>query len=101
LSKTVILEEQPKIENLTIEQLSNEAMKNSVQITKYTPNVVEIKVQSSHPGLLFLSDNYYPGWNVYVNGKKTKIYRANYSFRAVEVPKGKSTVIFTYENWYF
>ncbi len=31
-----------------------------------------------------------------MDGKETKIYRANLAFRAVEVPKGKHTVVFKY-----
>lgn len=98
LSKVIILEESL---SLTMQPFNHKSMKNTVQIAKYTPNEVEIEIQSTHPGLLFLSDNYYPGWNAYANGNKTKIYRANYTFRAVEVPAGKSTVRFAYENWYF
>jgi uncharacterized membrane protein YfhO len=45
---------------------------------------------------LFLSDAYYPGWNAYVDGVKTEIYRANYAFRAVHLPAGRHTVEFVY-----
>ena len=31
-----------------------------------------------------------------MDGKETKIYRANLAFRAIEVPKGKHTVVFKY-----
>lgn len=67
------------------------------QIQSYTPNEVIIKVKSSAPALLFLSDNYYPGWSAKVNGKETKILRADYTFRAVVVPAGESTVLFSFE----
>lgn len=42
-------------------------------------------------------ENYYPGWKAYVDGKKTKIYRANYTFRAVVIPKGTHAIKFSYE----
>ncbi len=73
----------------------------SAEITRYTPNVVDISVNTSVEAFLFLSDNYYPGWVAKVSGKKEKIYRADYTFRAVVVPGGKSKVEFTYENWHF
>lgn len=38
--------------------------------------------------LYFVSDTYYPGWKAYVNGIETKIYQADFAFRAIEVPKG-------------
>lgn len=53
-------------------------------------------VTSSSPGMFYLSDTYYPGWRATVNGTETKIYRANYDFRAVPVPAGKSTVVMVY-----
>lgn len=47
--------------------------------------------------LYFRSDTYYPGWKAYVNGKETKIYRANYNFRAIITPSGENEVIMKYE----
>ena len=53
-------------------------------------------VTADKPGLLFLSDNYYPGWKAYVNGKETSVFIADYTFMAIPVPKGESTVVFVY-----
>ena len=44
-----------------------------------------------------VSDNYYPGWKAYIDGKETKIYRANYTFRAIVLPKGNHQIRFSYE----
>ncbi len=73
----------------------------SAEIRSYTPNKILISTTTSEPALLFLADNYYPGWKAKVNGSIAKIFRADYTFRAVLVPKGTSTVELTYENWYF
>ncbi len=54
-------------------------------------------VNSAAPGLLFVSDQYYPGWRAYVRGKETRILRADYDFRAVPVPEGVSAVRMVYE----
>lgn len=67
-----------------------------VEVKKYSPNEVVLRTNAESHMLLFLSDNYYPGWRVSVDGKDGKIYRANYSFRAVPVQKGNHTVIFSY-----
>ena len=40
-----------------------------------------------------LSDAYYPGWNIYINGKKGKIDPANLAFKGFELPPGKSVVV--------
>ena len=69
----------------------------SAEITSYFPNEVHINASSDKVALLVLTDNYYPGWNVYVNGKKGEILRTDYTFRGVIIPIGKSSVVFKYE----
>lgn len=69
----------------------------NAQIISYTPNRVLIQAKTTTPALLFLSDNFYPNWKVKVNGREEKIYRADYTFRAVIVPQGKSTVEFLFD----
>jgi hypothetical protein len=66
-------------------------------ITQYSPNTVEIATDTNKTGLLFLSDNYYPGWQATIDGKPESILLADYSFRAVEVTSGKHVVKFSYE----
>ncbi len=50
---------------------------------EYSPNRITLYVYNKTPGWLFLSDTYYPGWKVYINGKKGNILKADYTFRAV------------------
>lgn len=91
---TLILEEKPSFESGIGNQKSGIG---SAEIISYTPNLVQIKTQTNSPALLFVSDNYYLGWKAYINGKETRIYRADYTFRAITVPKGESEVIFKFE----
>jgi len=67
-----------------------------VHIERYSPEQVCIQVEMAENGFLFLSDAHYPGWQAFVDGEETKIYRANYAFRSVYLPKGKHLVQFTY-----
>ena len=41
---------------------------------------------------LVLTENYYSGWRVYVNGSEKNIIRVNYNLRGVVVPQGESMV---------
>ena len=66
-------------------------------IIEYEANSLTIQSNASCGGLLFISDNYYPGWKAYVDGTETEIYRADYSFRAVPIGKGSHTIIFRYD----
>lgn len=68
----------------------------AVKLLKYEPQRVTFSVNSNKNMLLVLSDTYFPGWIADIDGKRTKIYRANYTFRAVEVPRGAHTVTFAY-----
>lgn len=92
LHSTVILE---KPFSLLTEDLGAQG-EESASISAYEANRVTITVYAKSPGVLFLSDTYYPGWEAYVDGKKTPIYRANYAFRAVPVRQGQHTVTFLY-----
>jgi len=86
LRETVVLEKKPY-------GITNKGI-GSAKIISLTPNKVEIEVETSTPAILFYSDNYYPSWEAEVNGQKTEILRANYTFKAVLVPAGKSLVKF-------
>jgi hypothetical protein len=60
-------------------------------------NRLTLRVKTGENGFLVLSDTYYPGWKVYVDGEKKKIYRANYTFRAVPLHPGTHQVEFVYD----
>jgi hypothetical protein len=55
------------------------------------------QAQLSAPGLLVLSDIYYPGWNAYVDGEQRPLYATNVAMRGVFLPEGNHTVEFRYE----
>ncbi|GAB4538029.1 MAG: hypothetical protein Fur0020_06810 [Thermodesulfovibrionia bacterium] len=66
-----------------------------VIIKRYSPNRVEIDVDTKG-GILVLSDLYYPGWKVKVNGKEGRIIRVFGLLRGVVIPEGRLEVIFIY-----
>jgi hypothetical protein len=65
-------------------------------IVAYAPERVEIEVQAGRPGLLVLSDSFFPGWRAWVDDVETEILRANGLFRAVAVSAGSHRVRFEY-----
>jgi hypothetical protein len=67
------------------------------RIISYENQSVVIQAALRSPGILVLTDSYYPGWKAYVNDKEVKIYRANLLFRAVSLPAGDHVVRFRYE----
>lgn len=57
---------------------------------------IEAKVK--HPCLLTLYQKEYTGWEVSINGKGVPIFKSNLNFMTVELPAGKSSVVFNYRN---
>lgn len=96
LKTTVFLEKEPSVPSSDCAAFDP----THVDILKYQPTVVLMRVKAPCDGLLVLSDAFYPAWEGYVNQVKKEILRANYAFRAIEVPKGESDVTFIYEDWY-
>lgn len=75
----------------------------TIQLTSYAPNKLEYKTSAANEQLAVFSEIYYPkGWNVYIDGNKTDLLRADYILRAVIVPAGEHTVTFEYkpESYY-
>ncbi|MFQ5901874.1 MAG: YfhO family protein [Thermodesulfobacteriota bacterium] len=70
---------------------------DKVAITDYKSNSVQLKVNLDRPKILVLSDVYYPGWKVFVDGNERKIFKANYAFRALPLEPGSHDVDFIYD----
>lgn len=68
----------------------------TAEIREYLPNRIVVQVDAGAPGYLVLTDLWYPGWECTLDGKPIEVYRANFLFRAVEIPEGSSQVIFTF-----
>ncbi len=69
---------------------------SAVRITGYEPHRVEVEAEMDAPGLLILSDTYYPGWKVTVDGLPAELLRANYVLRGVYLPAGAHKVVFRF-----
>ncbi len=95
LRHIVILEEDPKFP--IIEDNTQLEQPEEVNMTLYEPTKIAASINSPRRALLFLSDNYYPGWKAYIDGVETKIFRADYTFRSIVVPAGLHTVVFEYK----
>lgn len=56
-----------------------------------------VEVSTEVPGLLILTEQYYPGWKAYVNGKETAIHPVDGIFRGVFLDAGVHSVQFKYQ----
>ena len=76
---------------------SKTSFRGAATIKLYENNKVQISARLSDPGILVLTDAFYPGWKAFVDGKEQKVLRANYFFRGVELPTGDHRVEFVYD----
>ncbi len=59
---------------------------------------LQLHVNTSHAGLLVVSDPFYPGWTAKVDGVPTPILRTNLAFRGVVLPAGEHTVAMAFRD---
>lgn len=75
---------------------SGEGLRPPVLRTVRGRDRVTIDVEDSPGGVLTLSDVYYPGWRVYVNGAERPLLRTYVAFRGVAIEPGRQTVEFVF-----
>ncbi|MHB8172918.1 MAG: YfhO family protein [Nitrospirota bacterium] len=63
------------------------------QVTKYTPDEMDIDVFAPANSFLVASEVWYPGWKAYVDGIRTHIYRSDYVLRGIPVSKGSHKLV--------
>lgn len=59
-------------------------------------NSITAKVSADDSTFINYSQNYYPGWKAYVDGKETELYMVNGLIQGIKVPGGKHTVTFRF-----
>lgn len=69
---------------------------SEARITEYSPNRISVEADMASSGFLVLSEIFYPGWQVSVDGEESTLYQANYIFRAVWLEPGTHNVEFVF-----
>lgn len=97
LRQLAVVENLPNNVSNSINQNTEKMPKVSGTTTRINSGKVKIVVETKYPGMLVLSEQYYPGWHAYVDGKETPIYAVDGILRGVFLSVGKHTVIFEYK----
>ncbi|MEM7586161.1 MAG: hypothetical protein AAF560_22410, partial [Acidobacteriota bacterium] len=82
-SSQILLEQTP-----TFQPVPNVEGDPEVVVEHFGRNRTLLALKAPRPGLVYLSESHFRGWQAALNGEPTDILRANYAFRAVEVPAG-------------
>ena len=72
-----------------------------VKVARYEPQRIELETRNERPGFLALSEVYYQGWEVLIDGRPAKVERANYALRGVAVPAGDHRIEFVFRSHSF
>ncbi|HFC12446.1 MAG TPA: hypothetical protein ENJ56_06340, partial [Anaerolineae bacterium] len=69
----------------------------SAEISHYAPEQIDLNVQMPQAGLLVLTEAFYPGWEVAVDGVSAEIEKVDGMFRGVFLPAGAHEVRFQFK----
>jgi hypothetical protein len=87
-----------RFENLLSSFMPDRTGPSEIKLTSYSPDLMKYSYSSPSGGLAVFSEIYYqPGWNAYIDGKKTPHFRADYVLRAMVVPAGDHEMEFRFE----
>ena len=67
-------------------------------LVKYETDRIIAKTNFPKTGFVVLSDQYYPGWEAFISGKRVPIYRTDGLLRGVMIPPGRHLLEFQYHN---
>jgi hypothetical protein len=76
-----------------------EALDGKTEILAYTPNRAVVRTTTAQDGFLCFLDNYEKFWTATLDGAPIDIARANFSFKAIPLPKGTHTVEWVYNPY--
>ncbi|NIA12539.1 MAG: YfhO family protein [Nitrospiraceae bacterium] len=66
------------------------------RILRHTTTHVAVEADADRDCVLVLADQYYPGWNAFVDGEPAAVFPVYHAFRGIALPAGKHLVEFKY-----
>ncbi len=71
---------------------------DSIRMTSYAPNELHYHYSASAPRTAIFSEIYYPhGWTATVDGSPLELFRADWVFRAANLPAGEHDIVMRFE----
>ncbi|MFA4853823.1 MAG: hypothetical protein WC616_00540 [Candidatus Omnitrophota bacterium] len=100
--RVVFIEEPPPARfaklKIPLEKIADaQIVKGKIKILGFDPNSMLLEVHPEADCVLYYIDGFDRSWRVFIDGKESKIYRANMAFKSVILEKGPHTVRFIYD----
>jgi hypothetical protein len=67
------------------------------KIKDYKEGFMKLEITVQKKGFIIFCENYYPGWQVYVDDKTQRVIKVKDLIQGVAVEKGRHTIIFEYK----
>lgn len=78
-----------------------QAPAGDLKVITYKNGLIEAEIRVDREGFIIFSENYYPGWRVFVDGEEKDIIKVKDILQGVAVDKGRHKVAFIYKPRFF
>lgn len=95
--KQVIVEDHPDNDELKFSKSTSD-ITPITPVLRPNPQTARMQFTAKAPGILVLTDSYYPGWTAKLDGKDAKILPVNGMFRGIEVSQGKHELVYEFKS---
>jgi len=69
------------------------------RVSRFTVNGFTLLTDFSEDQFLVYTESYDPAWQVFINGRRSKLYKANAAFKGIWLPRGHNYVELQYAPW--
>src|SRR5207244_1839660 len=74
------------------------ASRPEIKPVEFSAQRVRFEVTAGGPAMVVAAQAYYHPWHAYVDGRRARLWEANYAFQALEIPAGHHEIKIVYED---
>ena len=98
--RTAVIENLPKSYEIDTKRNAESRQIVPAKVLLRTAKEVNISCAPTGNACLVINELFYPGWNAYIDGKPTRLFKVNSLFKGILLNKGKHLVAVRYEPPY-
>lgn len=101
IQRVAVVEKGSPVEPFKASSTEDSRLPGRIEHLQISPNRVDVALEALTDGIAVLTDTYFPGWTVRVDGQERPLLRVNGVFRGVQVTAGRHHIIFEYRPTYW